>query len=290
MTVEQKPELNRFVDPSFTWTLRWQRYKTALPLVSFIYICMVEIVVIDGWLTEKPILDLVAPMIVSVTFSFLIIWGVLELQIFYYHRCKRELRIEDDKIFFRSGDRFSLRWKLVKQFQFEPVADAPGLTKLRVRGFTADWPRRERQLCAVIIERPAQVPELIQCLETKRTAPKADFEIRILEKPAEPPPTKHFSFLGRSLNLGGVYVLLHGIPLLCVALGLGHWHRDETSQTVSTARVAWEYFVLRHFSSVAQLRDCLLWLGVSLTISGAVLFILGWRLMNQHAQAESHRV
>ena len=193
--------------------------------------------VIDGWLGDKLTLDFVSTMIASVTLIFLFVLGMIELQMFYYCRCKRVLRIEDKQISFRFGDRFSLRWKRIAKFQLEPAADARGLTKLSVRGLGADWPRRERQLLAMIVEQPAQVREIIRCLESKRATEKTNFEISILEKPTAPPPAKPFSYLGRALNLGGVYLLLHGILLLCVALGLGHRHPDEASKMTSTARV-----------------------------------------------------
>jgi hypothetical protein len=281
MTIEQRPELNRLVDPSFNWNWRWRQYKTALPVVCFFFLCVAEIAVIDGWLADKPMFDAGPTILAGATFAFLLIWGILELQIFFYCRCKRILQIEDDRIYFRSGDRFSLRWKQITQFQFEPVADPSGLTKLRVRGFGAEWPRKERQRWAMIVERPAQVRDIIRCLEINRTTEKTNFEISILEKPPASPPAKPFSYLGRLLNLGGVYLLLHGILLLCVALGLAQRHPDETSKTVSTARVAWEYFVLRHFSSAEQFQRLLFCIAIGLIVAGVVLLILGRRLMKR---------
>src|ERR1039457_342864 len=101
MTIEQRPELNRFADPSFNWDWRWRLIKTSLPLWVFLYVCMGEILVIDGWLGDKLTLDFLATMIAGVTLIFLFVLGMIELQMFYYCRCKRVLRIEDKQISFR---------------------------------------------------------------------------------------------------------------------------------------------------------------------------------------------
>ena len=286
MTIEQKPELNRFVDPSIplTWARRWHAFKSTLPIWVFALVCTCETAVLAGWLADKLTLDFVVTMVVNVTVTFLFIWGLIELQVLVEHRSKRVLRIEDKQIAFRPAKNQFMRWKLITKFQFEPVANTPSLTKLRVYGLVTNWPRTERQRWVMIVEQPALVREIIQCLETKRVAAKANFEIRVLEKPVTPVPAKLSTHLEMSLYLGGVYLLLHGVPLLCVALGGGHRHPDEPSRMSPTASTAWEHFVLRHFSSVEAFRHCFLWLGISLTVAGVALLILGWRLMNRKTQ------
>jgi hypothetical protein len=289
MTIEQRPELNRFVDSStpLTWAKRWHAFKLTLPIWVFALVCTCETAVLAGWLADKLTLDFVVTIVGSTTVSFLFIWGLIELQVFVEHRSKRVLRIEDKRIAFRPTKNQFMRWKLITKFQFEPVANTPSLTKLRVYGLVTNWPRTERQRWVMIVEQPALVREIIQCLETKRAAAKANFEIRVLEKPVTPVTAKLSTHLEMSLYLGGVYLLLHGVPLLGVALGGGPRHTDETSKMTPTAGSAWEHFVLRHFSSAEQLRYFFLWLGIGLIVAGIALLILGWRLMNRKTQVET---
>ncbi|HXI68752.1 MAG TPA: hypothetical protein VNN22_00175 [Verrucomicrobiae bacterium] len=107
-----------------------------------------------------------------------------------------------------------------------------------------------------------------------------------MEKPVTPVPAKSSTYLELSLNLGGLYLLLHGVPLLGVALGGGLRHPDETSRMAPTARVGWEHFVLRHFSSVEELQHFFLWSSISLIVAGIALLILGWKLTNRKQQVE----
>jgi hypothetical protein len=58
MTIEQKPELNRFVDPSITkpWQFRWQWLKLFLPLWLYILAFCLELGLFGSWVANKPLL------------------------------------------------------------------------------------------------------------------------------------------------------------------------------------------------------------------------------------------
>ena len=55
MTLEQKPELNRFVDPSIplTWGYRWVQLKFILPAWFLVLAFFAEIWVFETWLAGK---------------------------------------------------------------------------------------------------------------------------------------------------------------------------------------------------------------------------------------------
>ena len=280
MTVEQKPELNRLVDSSIplTWAKRWSALKLTLPLWCFCFVCFCEMALLRAWMADKLTVDFIAVLIAGSVFLFLLVWGIVELQVYFEHRSKRIFEIGDKHIVVKPAKHRFLRWKEISKFQFEPIADAPGLTKLSVFG---KFGKIERRRFAMVLETPLRAGEIIRCLESKKAAAQAAFEIKILEQTAPDIPPQKIRYIELSLCMGGIYLLLHGLPLIGVAWRNGHPDPSQSSKMSATARVAWEYFVLRHFSSAEEMRHAFLWTGIILTTMGIALYLSGLKLMKR---------
>lgn len=229
-------------------------------------------------MADKLTIDFVAVAIAGSVFLFLLVWGILELQVYFEHRSKRVFKIEDKRIVVKPGKHPFLRWKEISKFQFEPIADAPGLTKLSVFG---KFGKIERRRFAIVLETPLRASEIIRCLESKRAPAQAVFEIMVLEQTVPEISPQKIRYLELSLCMGGIYLMLHGLPLIGVAWRNGHPDPSQPSKMSATARVAWEHFLLRHFSSVGEMRHTFLWVGIILTAMGIALYLSGLKLMKR---------
>ena len=190
MTIEQKPELNRFVDYSIplTWAKRWRGFKTTLPIWVFIFLCITEMAVLGAWFADRLSWDVIAPVAGSLPVFFVMFWGMIELQVWFYARSKRILRVGDKRIVVSPAKQQYIRLKSVTKFQFEPIAENPALTKLSVFVYFSKRIPAVRRFSMIVAD-PAQVQELVQTLEVRRQATGADFKIIVLDKP-DPPPAK----------------------------------------------------------------------------------------------------
>ena len=119
MTIEQRPELNRFVDPSIplTWGWRWRQIKMTLPIWVFIFACFFETGLLKAWLTDRLNGDFILTLTGVLVSLFLFIWGTIEIQVRLLHRSKRVLRIEDNRIVVSLAKNQSVDWKNVARFQ-----------------------------------------------------------------------------------------------------------------------------------------------------------------------------
>ncbi len=280
MTIEQKPELNRYVDPSIplTWRYRWRQLKLLLPIWIFAWVCLLETGIFQAWAANRLSFGLVLADLGGGIALLLFLFGILEVGIRLRQRSKRVLRIDDNRIVVKPARNQFLRLKQISKFQFEPIAEAPTCTKLRV--FTSGSKRQGRAFWSMVLESPTQMRELIGCLQMKEVAASARYEIEIVEKPLQPESPVPISYLGISLYLGGMFLLLHGVPLLFVALSRGHSGHD--SDMTEDQRAKFGRWIASHFSSVDQLRHFSLCLGLALTVLGLAMLIWGgWSMKRQ---------
>lgn len=128
MTIEQKPELNRFVDPSITlgWQYRWGQMKLLLPVLFFSWLLLVETALLKAWLVNKLHWDILAMLVGSGAAILLFVCAALEIQIRIRQRSKRVIQIEEKRIIVKPAKNQMVPWKRVRKFQFEPVPDTPG--------------------------------------------------------------------------------------------------------------------------------------------------------------------
>lgn len=154
MVIEQKPELNRFIDPSIpvTWAKRRRAFKIALPVWIFACVCMLEMGLLLTSTSGQFSWDKSITMAASSVVMFVFFWVMIEAQIYFYGQSKRTLTIKDKRIVMNPVKQPSMPWKSIARFQFEPILENASLTKLSV--FVHHFRRIVRHF-ALVIENPA---------------------------------------------------------------------------------------------------------------------------------------
>ena len=278
MTIEQPPELNRFVDPSIplTWAYRWRQFQLMLPIWGFIWLCLIETGVTKAWFADRLTWDFISILLGCCLFMVVMVFGLVEIQIRIRQRSKRILQIKEQKIVIKPAKQPFIRWQQVSKFQFEPVAEMPGLTILTIFGFRLKKAAAPRALWSVVLDNSTQVKELLGCLQLNKATTSASYEIETLANPLPIGPVVPLPMLGMSLYFGGLYLLLHGGPLLVLVLFGGHSGHNSSHSDMSAAKKAWLGNLLtRHFSSVAQFDHFVFWLGLGLTCLGIIFLVWG---------------
>lgn len=255
-----------------------------LPLLVFTCVCLLEMGVWKAWLADKLSFDFILTLLGGCLVLFLFIFGILEIQIRTGQRSKRVMQIEDKRIIVRPAKNQFIRWKRVSKFQFEPIPEAPGLMKLKLFGLASKKPRRA--IWSMVLENPAQVQELIGSLQKRAAEVPTNYQIELLEKPMPLEHPARFSFLGSSIYLSGMFLLLHGVPMLFATLGRSHHDSDGNSKLPLAEIAKLNHFFLKHFSSKEEFRHFLLTLSIILIVAGVFLLILGWLLMNRKKVGE----
>ena len=274
MTIEQKAELNRFVDSSIpvTWAKRWCAFKLALPVWAFACVCMMEMSVISTSKVGQFSWESGLVMAAGSIFMFAFFWGMIEAQIYFYGHSKRTITIKDKCIVMNPVKQPNFRWKAIARFQFEPILGNPPLTKLTIFVHRVN---RIAKHFALVIENPVQVQEVIRALESKRKATATDFKIVALSKPEPPPAVARPSVFAMSLTMAGAYLLLHGLPLLGIALMPRNHSPNNPADFHPGIITVLGQFLADHFSNIEQLRHFYLGLGIALTAAGLALIF--WR-------------
>jgi hypothetical protein len=82
MTIEQKPELNRFIDPSIplTWGYRWHLIKVMLPAWLLFLAFIVELWLFKTWVAGRASWDDIFLLGIWLMAMFLV-QGLIEVQI-----------------------------------------------------------------------------------------------------------------------------------------------------------------------------------------------------------------
>jgi hypothetical protein len=289
MTIEQRPELNRFVDPSIplTWNWRWRQFKMTLPVWIFIWVCFLEMSFLQAWLANRLGLNFMLTVFGACLFILFMCFGMAETLTRIQQRSKRVIQFLEKKIIVKPAKNQLVRWKNVAKFQFEPVAESPGLTKLNLFLSGRSVQRTpKRAFWRMVLENAAQAQDVERYLRNRKTQAPAAFEIEILERPSPPAKPVPYPYLGTSLYMGGVYFLLHGGLGLLVSLTGGQHDSGGDSKFTPEQRAKLGHFLAGHFSSKEQLHRFFLTLNISLTVAGIGLLILGWRLMRRKPQLE----
>lgn len=289
MTIEQKSELNKFVDPSIplTWTYRWRQLKNSLPIWIFSFLFFLEIGFFRAWLADKIPWDRLAVLLGIWPVMILFVLAVAEIQTRIQQRFKRVIQIMDNKIIVKPAKNQFIRWERISKFQFEPIPETPSLMKLKL--FLHGRPNKEtsgRAFWSMVLENPSQMQELMGCLQEKKTEGPTDFELEVLEYPAAPENPTPFRFLGMTVYMAGWYLMVHGLPILFAILGGGHHDPDERSRLSPEEIAKLRHFILNHFSSPEEFRHFFLALSIALTVAGVALMILGLWLAKRKAASE----
>jgi len=288
MTIEQKSELNRFVDQSIplTWAYRWQQLNILLPLWMFISVGLLEMGFLKAWLADKFSFVFFLTFFGESLLLLLFFFGMMEVQNRIGQRSKRVIQINDDKIIVRPAKNQFIRWKNISKFQLEPIPEAPGLMILKLFGLASKRP--SRTIWSMVLENPAQVQELIGCLQKRKAEVPTDYQIEVLEKPVPLEHPARFSFLGSLIYWGGALLLLHGVPMLFAMLDRSHHDSDGNSKLSPEESTKLGHFIWKHFSSKEEVRHFFLTLSIVLIVAGVFLLILGWWLMNRKPVGKSN--
>lgn len=283
MTIEQNSELNRFVDPSIplTWQWRWCQIKMTLPIWVFSFACILEMGLFKAWLSDKLSFGLLLTWLGYCLFALVLIFGIIEAQVRIRQRSKRVIRFESREILVKPAKNQLIRWNKVAKFQFEPIPEAPDLMKFKL--FLRCRPNKKlptHAYWAMVLQNQSQVQELTRYLQANKTETPTNYEIEILDRPWSPEYSTPFPFLGLSLGLGGMYLLLHGVPILLAVINRNRHDSDETSKLSPVESAKLGHFILKHFSSKEQFNHFFLILSISMIIVGILMMALGWRLMN----------
>jgi hypothetical protein len=282
MTVEQAPEHNRFVDNSIplTWGFWWQHLKMMLPIWLFIWACLLEMGILKAWFAGRLNFDFVVTLVAACLFLLVFIFGMVRIQIWFLHRTKRVFCVKDRGVSLSPARSQFHRWKQVAKFQFEPLPELSGASKLNLfLAGAAPGKSGAKPAWAMVLANPLLVEKLIGCLQTKRSDLATAFEIEILDRPSPSEQPVPFSYLGTSLYFAGMYFLLHGIPLLILWFTRGRSKSTEATTISSEASERLGQLISNHFSSVEELDRFVLALGVVLSVVGVILLLLGWRLV-----------
>ena len=89
-----------------------------------------------------------------------------------------------------------------------------------------------------------------------------------------------------SLYMSGMFLLLHGGPILLASLTHSHHDADDGSKYTPEESAKLIHFFAQHFSSKAEFHHFFLTLGIGLVGAGIALLFLGWRLMERKKQNE----
>jgi hypothetical protein len=118
MTIEQKSELNRFVDPSIplTWQWRWRQFKFVLPIWCFIWACYLEMGITAAWLRDKINSEFIADLVGGLFIFTAVMWALIEILVRWRQCSKRILRIKDKQIVVSPAKNNIVLWKKLRGF------------------------------------------------------------------------------------------------------------------------------------------------------------------------------
>jgi len=211
-----------------------------------------------------------------------LILGLAEIQTRIQQRSKRIIQFKDNKIIVKPAKSGLVLWKRVAEFQFEPIPEMSGAMKLKLflHG-RANQKLSGRAFWATVLENRSQVQELTRSCKPKKTKRLPILKLNFLERPAQPALSAPFPFLGMSLYFAGVFLLLHGMPMLLAMLNHDHHDSGGNSNLTPVESANLARFISRHFSSREEFRHFYLILSICLTIAGVTLLALGWWLLNR---------
>lgn len=288
MTIEQKPELNRYVDPfiPLTWQARWRFFKFLLPPLCFSLACLIEMGLLKAWLADRLNWEFAATLTTCCLVLPLFLLGMQEIQLRLRHRSKRKLILADKKITLKPAKMPGFAWDKIQAFRFEPLAQTGNLTKLTV--FLRDVPNkanRRQGSWSMVLERGSQEQVLIHYLEQRKLEGINHYEIEQMRSPASMAQVHLPSIAGMAVSMVGLFLLMHGGPLLLALSHHGNHQPSENAKFTQQELAKLGRFIAEHFASQEEFRRFSLGLGLSLTFVGLGMLVFGWRLMKRERDA-----
>ena len=277
MQFEQTAELNRLVDATIplTWAVRWKAIRPVLPMLACCSVLLVEQVAFRLWLNDRNFVAELPLLVVCLMLPGVLATLASEVQVRISHRSKRRIRLEPKRISITPAKCNRIPWKQVAAWRLEPLPHAPGLSKLTVEYSLAKGGKRPREW-SMVLRQADQEHALLSELEYFRQKGSNTSPVVRLNEPG-PPRASNRRLRSMGAAALGVYLLLHGLPLLGVGLlppDRGS-HETQSSRFTSKETAKLRRFVLQTFASVEEFRRVILAADGGLTIMGAGLYFWG---------------
>jgi hypothetical protein len=288
MQFEQTAELNRHVDATIplTWAVRWQSLRLALPLLACCSILFVEQIGFRLWLSDRSLISELPLLFICALTPIGLMMVVLEVQIRVAHWTKRTIKLEPKRISISPAKCDRIAWNQINVWRLEPIAHAPGLSKLTVEYFLGRKSKL-RRAWSMVLRQPDQEHAFLSDLEYFRQIGPNTAQVIPFGAP-EVPRVSGRRVRGMVAVALGFWCFIHGLPLLGVGLLPARSHADEPGSASSlTARESakLQRTVVRHFSSAQQFRVFVLIVGGGMTALGAGLYF--WGLSSPKRSAEA---
>lgn len=291
LTIEQPPALNRFVDDSIplTWDYRWRALRPGLPLLVFCSFALVELVLFQSWLTDQFNPTQIPRFLCAALFPGLAIMLAFELRARFQPRSKRVLILKTKRVSFRPSRQPAMQWEQIRAFQFEPHQGKPQWTKITVEyalgrkgAVSGNW--------SLIVTKSEDRDALVSLLRSRQDAGPDRFEVRLLSKPATTVRHKAPSMVGIWLYSFGLYLFMHGFPLLCLAVPIKEEPprsilRDEQVERKQANKL--RRIIGSRFASARELRRFTLIVGGTVTAHALAFLMWGGVLMRRGNAANS---
>ena len=277
MQFEQAAELNRYVDATIplSWEVRWKAIRPDLPMLACCSVLLVEQVAFRLWLNDRNFVAELPLLVACLILPGALVTLASEVQVRISHRSKRRIRFEPKRICITPAKCNRIPWKQVAELRLEPLPHAPGLSKLTVEYSLAKGGKRPREW-SMVLRQADQEHALLSELEYFRQKGSNTSPVVHLNEPA---PTRASNRRLRSMGAAalGLYLLLHGLPLLGVGLlpPDRNSHETHSSQFTSKETAKLKRFVLQTFASAEEFRRVMLAAGGGMTIIGAGLYFWG---------------
>jgi hypothetical protein len=271
---EQTAELNRHVDATIplTWAVRWKAIQPVLPMLACCSVLLVEQVVFRLWLNDRIFVEELPLLVACLMLPGALATLASEVQVRISHRSKRRIRLEPKRISITPAKCNRIPWKQVAAWRLEPLPHARGFSKLTLEYSLAKGGKRPREW-SMVLRQADQEQALLSELECFRQKGSNTSPVVRLNETA-PPRASNRRLRSMGAAALGVYLLLHGLPLLGVGLlpPDRNSHETHSSRFTSKETAKLKRFVLQTFTSVEEFRRVMLAAGGGLTIMGAGLY------------------
>lgn len=292
MLTEQPSELNKFVDPTIplTWRVRWTVLKPGLPLLITCAVLLSEMVAFRLWLNDRSLVSNLHLLVAGPIFLMALFFGALEADIRSRQRARRTLLIGAKSIRISPAKFGRIPWKRITEWRLEPIAHAPGLSKLTLLFHLTKHRQSLRQWAMVLQERD-QEHALISELEHLRQIGVNTAQVVKLREPSMGQPQRKVPVRGLVLASLVFYLCVHGFPLLGVGLMPSAKSSDDPAPSRFSARESAKLgkTVAHYFSSIRQFRSFLIITGGSMTAVGVGLWVYAMSTFKPPARLNGDR-
>lgn len=265
MTITQPATWNVLLYPPAMRKERRAAWKLLLPLMLMSGLMLFELMLFQAWMRgdvrgKLPMIAM-APLLL---FGFL--WLGLRASIWADEWFKRRLTLAEREVWLSPASPGSIPWKRIVQWEFEPVAHRPHLTKLSL---VSIWGRKHPRRWPMILTSRSDLQKLQRELQKRKQA-GADFEIIVHPEPIPPPPALKIQLLpGMWFAALGLYLFIHGTSFLAASID----DREAQLKPEVTVSENARDFVRAHFATIEDYRGFLRYSGTALTGAALLCFL-----------------